>query len=308
MLSQNKKGATMAKKNILKNILIICGLLVVLIVATYSWFVYSDGGELEQLSIDVTDAAYIKVSKDEGLTWENNLELDLGTIVSLRETTGDGVTFYEPLYDGVDSIKDYVQSANENVYFESIISFKASGDQDIYLTDESYIIPADKYSDTKHISEFGNYSKDNIAAAIRVGFFELTDEGEYIPAYVWVPNTEVCFDAKNNSITENGPVEDYYSYYTSGDEPGFVKIMTGGNASGISDSFVWGSLEQDGVKPTLSFDKETEAGQDGTITKKLAIRVWVEGTDRECVRALYEGKFKMYFKFQSVLRRDSNEE
>lgn len=298
----------MAKKNIVKNMLIICGLLVVLMVATYSWFVYNDSGELGYLDVNVAEAGYIQVSKDEGLTWENNLELDLGTIVSLRETTGDGVTFYEPVYDGVDSIRDYVQSANENVYFESIISFKADNDQNIFLTDESYIIPADTYSDTKHMSEFGNYSKDNIAAAIRVGFFELTDEGEYIPAFVWVPNTEVCFDAKTNSITEKGTVEEYYSYYAGGEEPGFVKILTDGKSSGMSGGFVWGSLEQDGVKPVLSFDKETEADLDGSITKKLAVRVWVEGTDRECVRALYEGRFKMYFKFQSAIRRDSNEE
>lgn len=298
----------MVKKNIFKNMLIICGLLIVLMVATYSWFVYTDSGQLDSLSMNVSSAAYIKVSKDEGLTWENNLELDLGTVVSLRETTGNGLIFYEPLYDGNDSIKDYVQSANENVFFESVITFKADSDQDVFLTDESYIIPADKYSEAKHTSDFGDYSKDNIAGAIRVGLFELTDEGEYIPIYVWVPNTELCFDAKTNSITEDGPVEDYYSYYVGGDDPGFVDVKTDGNPSGMSDIFVWGSLEQDGVKPALSFDRETEAGEDGTITKKLAIRVWVEGTDRECVRALYEGKFKMYFKFQAMVRRDSNEE
>ncbi|MBE7064920.1 MAG: hypothetical protein E7384_03790 [Ruminococcaceae bacterium] len=298
----------MAKKSILKNILIICGLFIVLIAATFSWFVMRDSGDIGNLEMAVIDAAYIKVSKDEGLTWENNLDLDLGTIVSLRETTGDGVTFYEPVYDGTDSISGYVQSANENVYFESVITFKTDRTQSIYLTDESFIVPADTASDTKNKSEFGNYSKDYIAGAIRVGFFELTDAGEYKPVFIWVPNPKIQYNAKNNTVTENGTVEDYYSYYANGEEPGFVKIMTNGESDGMSDPLVWGSLQQDGVKPVLSFDKETEAEPDGSITKKLIARVWVEGTDRECVRALYQGKFKMYFKFQAVREVSNNEE
>jgi len=296
----------MAKKSILKNILIICGLFVVLIAATFSWFVMTDSGNIESLNVGVIDAAYIKVSKDEGLTWENNLDLDLGTIVYLRETTGDGITFFEPIYDGVDSIKGYSQSANENVYFESFITFKTDRDQSVYLTDESFVIPADSNSDVKNKSEFGNYSKDYIAGAIRVGFFEVTENDEYELAYVWIPNTKICFDAKNNRVIENGTVEEYYSYYANGDEPGFVQIKTNGEEDGISGKFLWGSLEQDGAPPVLTFDKDTEAAEDGTVTKKLAVRVWVEGSDRECVRALYQGKFKMYFKFQAV-REVSNE-
>lgn len=299
----------MIKKNILKKTLIIFSLFVVLAVATYSWFVFNDRSDLGNLEMAVTDAAYIKVSKDEGLTWENNLDLDLGTIVSLRETTGDGITFYEPVYDGVDRISGYVQSANENVYFESVITFKTDRTQSLYVTDESFIIPADSDSDTKNKSEFGNYSKDYIAGAIRVVFFELTEDGDYNPVFVWVPNPEIQYNSKDNTVAENGTVEEYYSYYAKvgEEEPDFVKIMTNGQSSGVSDSLVWGSLEQDGIKPVLTFDKETESGTDGSITKKIAIRVWVEGTDRECVRALYEGKFKMYFKFQAVRGGSQNE-
>lgn len=297
----------MVKKGILKNILIVGGLCVILVVATLSWFVFNDGAELGSMDVNVISAAYIKISKDEGLTWDNNLELDLGTIVSLRETTGDGMTFFEPVYNGVDSIDGYVQSANENVYFESTFSFKTDRDQRLYLTDESYIIPADSNSNIKNKSEFGNYSKDYIAGAIRVGFFEVTDEGEYLPVFVWVPNTGICFDSARNLVLEDGPVEEFYSYYANGEEPGFEKVMTNGQPSGMSDIFVWGSLEQEGIKPVLIFDKENDADSDGSITKKIAVRVWVEGTDRECVRALYEGKFKMFFKFQAV-REDSNNE
>ena len=297
----------MTQKSILKNIIIICGLFVVLIAATCSWFITNDSGDIGELETAVVDAAYIKVSKDEGLTWENNLDLDLGTIVSLRETTGDGVTFYEPLYSGTDSISGYAQSANENVYFESIITFKTDKTQSVYITDESFIIPADTASELKNKSEFGDYSKDYIAGAIRVGFFELLEDGTYKPLFIWVPNPEIEYNAKNNTVTGSGSVEDYYSYYSDGEEPGFVKIMTDGKSDGVSGAFVWGSLEQDGVKPVLKFDSGTEAGPDGSMTKKLVARVWVEGTDRECVRALYEGKFKMYFKFQAV-REVSNDE
>lgn len=298
----------MKKKSLLKNIFIICGLFVVLIAATFSWFVMNDSGNIENLETTVIDAAYIMVSKDEGLTWENNLDMDLGTGIFLRETTGDGVTFFEPVYDGVDSVKDYSQTPSENVCFDSFITFKTDRDQSIYLTDDSFVLPADYQDDVKNKSEFGDYSKDYIAGAIRVGFFEVTDDGDYDLAYIWIPNTKICYDAKNNSITEDGTVEEYYSYYANGEEPGFIKIKTNGSADGISGNFLWGSLEQKDAPPVLTFDKDTEAAEDGTIAKKLAIRVWVEGTDRECVRALYQGKFKMYFKFQAVREVSNNEE
>ena len=298
----------MTKKNIWKNVIIIGGLLTVLAVATFSWFVFNGSGEVGTLDANVVDAAFIKVSKDEGLTWDNNLELDLGTVVTLRETTGNGVDFYEPVYDGVDSIGGYVKSANENVCYESQFSFKTDANQNLYLTNESYIIPADTNSNNKNFSEFGNYSKDYIAGAIRVGFFEVTAEGEYIPSFVWVPNTKIQFDRENNRIVEDGSVEDYYSYYADGEEPGFKKVMTNGQESGVSDIFVWGSLEQNDVKPVLKFDKSTdEVSDDGNMVKKIAVRVWVEGTDRECARELYEGRFKMFFKFRT-LRGGGNEE
>ncbi len=288
----------MKKKSIWKTVIVLVGLFSVLIVATLSWFVFNDGAEIESLKTNVVSAAYIQVSKDEGLTWDNNLELDLGTVVSLRETTGNGIDFYEPVYDGVDSISEYVKSASENVFFESEFSFKTDKSQRLVLSDESYIIPAYKNSGSMNKSEFGDYSKDYIAGAIRVGFFEVTEDGEYDLVFVWVPNTQFYFDKANNRIVEDGPVEDYYSYYSDGDEPGFKKVMTNGQTSGMSDIFVWGSLEQDGVKPILQFEKTADS--DGDIVKKVAVRVWVEGTDRECVRELYEGKFRMFFKFIAI--------
>lgn len=98
-------------------------------------------------------------------------------------------------------------------YYVEDIWFQSDKELEVYLTSESTIKPldADKTSDLwERKSDYGDFSKDNIAGAARVAFFQLdpkTPGGSNIvfdavdkaePEFIWIPNEQYQLTTSDN--------------------------------------------------------------------------------------------------------------
>lgn len=282
----------MKKTGIWKRIILVNGLVSLLVVSVFAWFIMSNTASVNTLEEQVVEADYIRISRDGGVSWENGLDIDLGELGVVHEMSGDGLTLYEPVY-GMYDIDSFLEADEQSCFIEEVFTFETDISQTVYLSNDSFVSPSDP---TGNFSTVGDFSRDYIAGAIRVAFFSVDEEGEYTPIYIWAPNPTIEFSG--TTVNVNGTVEEYYRYKTGPLESDTKSIPTEGAENGISDNggFVWGDPEQDGVLPLISFVTENKV----PVTGSVAMRVWLEGTDRECVSALCNGKFNMYFSFDTV--------
>ena len=288
-------------KEFLKRTSVVVALILVLVIAVYAWLAMWDHANLQNVDMSIIEAGYIRVSEDDGATWDNNLTLDLGEANVLGELLGDGLNLYQPDY-GVSGIDSYRLYTDRELFIEKVFTFETDHTQSIYLAPDSYISPADL---NDNLSAYGQYTRNYIAGAIRVGFYDITNPALPQLIYLWAPNSTYEFtetvDAETEEaismVNENGSVEDAYTYQTGVSVDQMVVIPTNGNTSGVSENgaFVWGSPAQQAAKPILSFT--TQNGK--PIQKKLMVRIFMEGSDRECVRQLHNGRIRAYFNFNS---------
>ena len=281
----------MKRKVLWKRILVINSLLMVLVVAAYAWFAMWDKANLTSVFMQVDRAGFIQISQDGGQTFHNNLTLDLGENTALGELSGDGLTFYQPNYgmSGIDSYRPYTES---ELYLEKTFVLRTDTTQSIYLTKKCFVAPADLQGNT---SAYGEYSRDYIAGAIRVAFYEISQNGTPQLIYLWAPNSQ--YEFSGSGVTTQGSVEATYTYQTGPNLQQVASVTTNGAANGISadGNFVWGALNQQDIKPLVSFATENGAA----VQKTVMVRVWLEGSDRECVRQLHNGKFRVYLELSS---------
>ncbi len=282
----------MKKKVVWKRVLVINSLLAVLVVATLAWFALWNDATLQSLSAEVTDAGYIRISKDGGSSWQDNLTLNLGESNILGELSGNGLSLYQPNY-GVDGIEGFKRYTDSELYLEETFTFQSDSNQSLYLSDRSYVVPSNP---SGNMSAYGPYSRDYIAGAIRVGFYEVKENASPQLIYIWAPNATLQFT--ESGIIENGAVEETYTYQVGTALNQTVTVPTNSQTAGVSQSgdFVWGNPNQNGVKPLLTF----ETSNNRPTEHKVMVRVWLEGSDRECVRQLHNGKFRIFLDFKSA--------
>lgn len=136
--------------------------------------------------------------------------LDRSTGIPLQNADGSWISKREalPAYYPKEG-KDYVKGD----YYVEDIWFQSDKELEVYLTSESTIKPldADKTSDQwERKSDYGDFSKDNIAGAARVAFFQLdpkTAGGSNIesdavdkpaPEFIWIPNEKYQLTTSDN--------------------------------------------------------------------------------------------------------------
>lgn len=96
-------------------------------------------------------------------------------------------------------------------YYEEDIYFRSNEQLDVYLTGLSKVTPLDSNNDPmQRKSDFGEFSKDNIAGAARVGFFEVgkDEKGKETEKslFTWIPN-----DKYQLTLSEDmAPIERQY--------------------------------------------------------------------------------------------------
>lgn len=232
--ANRKTGRLVAKNLIILLVLVaVCGL------SIWAWF--TKGSTAIANGINVRSRADgVQVSWD-GETYYDNLTaltdsavtgttglakslLDAdGNPLNLSLVTGNGLNFFEPylnrrtgdvILDG-SAWQGFDITADNSTgrYIDIELYFRGTSARDIYLAGDSAVSPK---SESDRLSDYGAFSKDNIASASRVAF--LTGEGEdQTCSFIWAPNAD-C------ELKEN---ESGYTKYTTTDTED-VTISGGG--------------------------------------------------------------------------------
>lgn len=290
-----------------KNILLIFSLIVTIIIATLAWFYTDPHGYFGELTVHVGKATYLQISSDRGENWSDDLEIDIGFNKNFKEISGNGTTFFEPVYQLTENSEGILENEivafqplqETNKYYEQTFDFKSDTTQQIYLAPES-TVTALSSNGTSHIN-----------GAIRVAFFELDENDNETLKFIWAPNSLIEYSKTNNTFTMNGAVEPRY-YYQKTTKPVDVDTLASGNADvavistgkstgcgySAEHRFMWSSGEQlPQNAPSIMTIRVPEGEVYGY--NRLKIRVWLEGYDRECVSQIGSQKFTMNFQFNA---------
>lgn len=304
----------MKKIPVWKNVVLILSILVVIIIATLAWFITGNYGSVFDMSLDVGNASYILISDDSGENWSEDLEVDLKINRKFKEISGDGINFFKPVYEFVEKpdgayVQDLVKFEkvnNKKYYFDQIYAFKTDADYEVYLSPESIISYAE--------------GKENgyIQGAIRVAFYELDEDENETLKCIWAPNSKIEFSQDSNTFNSNGNVESNY-YFQKTDVPVDISsleedsdntdiavVSTKNSATGEilecgydeTNKFMWsdGKNLPENAPQLLNIKLDEDAH---VQYKKMKVRVWIEGHDRECVSLLNGKEFTMKFKFNA---------
>jgi hypothetical protein len=79
----------MKKIPIWKNVILIVSVLVIIMVATFAWFVTGLTDGLVELTADVGEASFIQISDDHGNNWSEELDVDFGVNNNIKELSGE---------------------------------------------------------------------------------------------------------------------------------------------------------------------------------------------------------------------------
>jgi hypothetical protein len=206
-------------------------------------------------------------------------------------------------------------------YLELVVAFRSTSNMNVYLSDESEIVPVNAVYDPDDPNRniFGTFSKDYIAGAMRVAIVEevsadseLTEDERL--RLLWAPNSTYQLTDNNNGTYDfkaNGTAEDNYTFITYDDgkyvptpvpddyyaSKKFVVDKTGAVKLNSEEYYSGNSPVLVSLTPQAgSYDYKT-----------VRIRIWFEGTDREAHQALAGGNVSIRLKFIGI-KKDTNEE
>jgi hypothetical protein len=286
-----------------------------IVVATFAWFTRGHYANIRGLDSDVTQASYIEISGDNGENWSSDLNMELGINRNFKEISGDGIQFFKPVYDVVEkptgglapAIIQFEKVDHKDYFYEHVFTFRGNASREIYLAPESYV---------RSVSDDGS---SHIDGAIRVAFIEVDEYNRESLKCIWAPNSNIVYSPDTGSFSDAGPTEGYYYYQTSetpvdvngSDEAlagNLVKISTADPEAlttwtecGYNEEykFMWSCRESLPSNAPSLLSLGTSAGAISN-EKKLLVRVWLEGYDRECVSELSGQGFTMNFEFDAI--------
>ena len=290
-----------SKKYVKLSIILYIVILSVALVGTLAWFVFEQTAEIKTSENGkITAGEYLEIAIDDGNDetpdeWLSRIELASPAQYPDISVTPDGRAWYPVELNDDDTVilgKDgaCIDVTDKDGYFVKLdLKVRASKSLNVYLHNGSEVqgLNPDK-TDANN-----SFSKDAIAGAARVGFFD--ESGNVIT--VWVPNEKYELASDASSINYNGNAEESYKY---------LNVSDAGNVSSSETEIAWDSEKLLVGKDNLASDTMTNASApllsfDEAGEKKLTVYVWVEGTDREANTVLSGGSIKFNLKLVGVL-------
>ena len=293
-----------SKKYVKLSIILYIVILSVALVGTLAWFVFEQTAEIKTSENGkITAGEYLEIAIDDKNDetpdeWLSKIELASPAQYPDISVTPDGKAWYPVELDDDDNVKIGEDGACINVtgekgYFVKLnLKVRASKSLNVYLHNGSEVqgLNPDK-TDANN-----SFSKDAIAGAARVGFFD--ESGNVIT--VWVPNEKYELASDASSIKYDGNAEESYKYLNvsdagnvSGDSAWDSEKISVGNNALATDTMANEAI------PLLSFD--------GAGEKKLTVYVWIEGTDREANTVLSGGNIKFNLKLVGIPKKAAAE-
>jgi hypothetical protein len=259
-----------------------------LVVVSFAWFTYSDEISTTGINLEVKGAINISISNDQK-NWNTVTNISPSGVMKLTELSGDGINLFSPVIAdknviGYTHVGEFSESNLSYLEFKFYIN--SNGPAQLTYGVGCSVVPS-------------NNSKlqDNIAGAIRVACFDTTGGKTPTSSVVWAPNS--TYQYSSGSVNKAGTVETKYTYAT-GSSTTLKEVLTNGNTSGVSEdkNFVWGDITEQMVadmNPFLIIN--TEHGEKSV--SEVTVRIWIEGTDREAVKDLIGGQFKVHLSFKA---------
>ena len=288
-------------------------ILLLSVTVTVAWFINYQINQLGGSTITVSGSRVLKFAIIDENDVDNHAYVSQATRnfgeYGLSHVTGNGVEFWIPALQQGDVATTPDQNGEWETavatdgtapgdYVHLCIKFFSEDPMDVYLGRESSVLPATEANP----SNYGDFSRNNIASASRISFLNTTfdQEGNKTEQFnfVWIPNAlgQLIDNNGRYSFVENGVAESSYSYYyvNSSDE----KIATTWSQS----QYVTQPTAQASQSPQdgTGWVTTLQQGENGEYSAYVSINVWVEGCDRECRRALAGGRFDVYLQFIGI--------
>ena len=293
-----------SKKYVKLSIILYIVILSVALVGTLAWFVFEQTAEIKTSENGkITAGEYLEIAIDDKNDetpdeWLSKIELASPAQYPDISVTPNGKAWYPVELNDDDTViigEDgaCIDVTDKDGYFVKLdLKVRASKSLNVYLHNGSEVqgLNPDK-TDANN-----SFSKDAIAGAARVGFFD--ESGNVIT--VWVPNEKYELASDASSINYNGNAEESYKYLNvsdagnvSGDSAWDSEKISVGNNALATDTMANEAI------PLLSFD--------GAGEKKLTVYVWIEGTDREANTVLSGGNIKFNLKLVGIPKKAAAE-
>lgn len=293
-----------SKKYVKLSIILYIVILSVALVGTLAWFVFEQTAEIKTSENGkITAGEYLEIAIDDKNDetpdeWLSKIELASPAQYPDISVTPNGKAWYPVELDDDDNVKigedgACIDVTDKDGYFVKLnLKVRASKSLNVYLHEDSEVqgLKLDK-TDANN-----SFSKDAIAGAARVGFFD--ESGNVIT--VWVPNEKYELASDASSINYSGTAEESYKY---------LNVSDAGNVSGESE---WDSEKISVGNNALATDTMANEAVsllsfDGAGEKKLTVYVWIEGTDREANTVLSGGNIKFNLKLVGIPKKAAAE-
>ena len=306
-----------------KKLVIFSSICVILLVAfvggTMAWFYIND-----EVSVDYGSSIFCEagdsleislVENGAANRWSSSIDYSAGQYTTV-DISGNGFNLYRP--KEIDENQQPVGfidavSSRENSeafdYVEMEVAFRSLSQMNVYLSEESFILPVNAESDGSNI--YGPFSRDYIAGSMRVAVIDETGI-----RMLWAPNSQYqliqypngTYDFRNGVGGNSTPETDYRYVYQ--DEDGNMSEVPVDSDDYASKMFVVDSTgankDHSGKSPVLVSLKPENEGE--YAEKTVKVRIWFEGTDREAHQALAGGNVKVKLKFVGIYKEEPEAE
>ncbi len=322
-------------KNFKKKSLIIINLFLIftlMTVSVYSWFATHVDNRVDAYDVQVHADNDLELSFD-GTNWSNSLnienlivnDLPVTRLLNMVEITSDGTTsFQKPQltqnanYAEVKLDGNWTTATPNKDFLQLNLKMRSVDELNVYLSSDSQALPN---SESSNLSEQGEFSRDYVVGALRVGFKNAAKT-----PIVWITNPEyhlnnvvgssdISLDVnteaksypngtgeKGSNFKWNNPLEHYY-YIKNASNAYELKTFPESQTFAELPETV-NSVESDStLLVTLSKNNQTDPYYQGEVT----INVWIEGCDTEARKALVGGEFSLSLAFDSYpVPKDNN--
>ena len=310
-------------------ILLLCTVLLTVAVAvSYAWFINNSEVNLAtdgNVHLTVDNRLQIRAYSPNN-TPDSGWGAGYTTAIegSYPDITGDGEHFYfptaldlddQPFYDQPSETFIYLnERMDQHLFYITLkVEFRSHTPMNVYLAQGSSVLGVDM---EKHDDLTETVSSDLIAGAVRMGFYELTKDGEGNPVEilktVWIPNdTYHLIDNGDGTYGYDigGENTEIYGYLAPDNgtlkDSAYMKECTWSEEDYTSGAVLVGdgmlATPADGSGPSDPNGSPILLSLDGHDTKVLIIRIWVEGTDNEAVSTLNGGRIKYDMNFVGII-------
>ena len=299
---------------------------------TFAWFFINKELEIDYVSEIVCEAGTsLEISMLNGIDEQSQEEIWTpygssirceGVIPKIEDVSGNGESLYAPtslindpetgelMPEGLVPASK-MNSEGYGHYVEIEVKLRTTSTMNVFISGSSSIEPIE-YQDTNR-NVYGKFSRDYISGAARVAILEKDDQGNEDLKMLWAPNPQVqltkTIDYRGKLVYDLKPASDVYEtysyykynettkkiekYFVTSDEYANKEFTLG--STGTDETFIDNSPLITSLTPSL----------DEVVEKRLVIRMWYEGTDREADQALSGGQVKMNLKFIGMQEKEA---